>query len=132
MSAIEVTGLRKRYGDVEAVRGVDLSVDAGEVFALLGPNGAGKTTIVEILEGFRDRSAIQWRGVTTHQMRLNASSMPSIVSSEVTSTPPAPSSARAAKLASVKPAPLKRRLAATESWKRWTSWATTPGTTSET
>ncbi|MEO8292668.1 MAG: ABC transporter ATP-binding protein [Actinomycetota bacterium] len=57
MSAIEVTGLRKRYGDVEAVRGVDLSVDAGEVFALLGPNGAGKTTIVEILEGFRDRSA---------------------------------------------------------------------------
>ncbi len=56
MSAIEVTGLRKRYADLEAVRGVDLHVDAGEVFALLGPNGAGKTTIVEILEGFRDRT----------------------------------------------------------------------------
>jgi ABC-2 type transport system ATP-binding protein len=56
VSAIEVTGLRKRYADLEAVRGVDLHVDAGEVFALLGPNGAGKTTIVEILEGFRDRT----------------------------------------------------------------------------
>jgi ABC-2 type transport system ATP-binding protein len=56
VSAIEATGLRKRYGDLEAVRGVDLHVDPGEVFALLGPNGAGKTTIVEILEGFRDRT----------------------------------------------------------------------------
>ena len=56
MRTIEVTGLRKRYGDLEAVRGVDLHVDTGEVFALLGPNGAGKTTIVEILEGFRDRT----------------------------------------------------------------------------
>jgi ABC-2 type transport system ATP-binding protein len=56
VSAIEVTGLRKRYGDLEAVRGVDLHVDSGEVFALLGPNGAGKTTIAEILEGFRDRT----------------------------------------------------------------------------
>jgi ABC-2 type transport system ATP-binding protein len=59
VSAIEVTGLRKRYGDLEAVRGVDLHVDPGEVFAMLGPNGAGKTTIVEILEGFRDRSGGQ-------------------------------------------------------------------------
>jgi ABC-2 type transport system ATP-binding protein len=55
--AIEVTALRKTYGDVEAVRGVDLHVDRGEVFALLGPNGAGKTTIVEILEGYRARTA---------------------------------------------------------------------------
>jgi ABC-2 type transport system ATP-binding protein len=55
--AIEVRGLRKSYGDVEAVRGIDLSVDVGEVFALLGPNGAGKTTTVEILEGYRERSA---------------------------------------------------------------------------
>jgi ABC-2 type transport system ATP-binding protein len=59
VSAIEVTGLRKRYGDLEAVRGVDLHVDPGEVFAMLGPNGAGKTTIVEILEGFRDRAGGQ-------------------------------------------------------------------------
>jgi len=56
-TAIEVRGLRKSYGDVEAVRGVDLSVDHGEIFALLGPNGAGKTTTVEILEGYRERTA---------------------------------------------------------------------------
>ena len=55
--AISVAGLRKRYGDVEAVRGIDLSVEAGEVFALLGPNGAGKTTTVEVLEGYRQRDA---------------------------------------------------------------------------
>ena len=55
--AIEISGLRKSYGDVEAVRGIDLSVAEGEVFALLGPNGAGKTTTVEILEGFRQRTA---------------------------------------------------------------------------
>jgi ABC-2 type transport system ATP-binding protein len=50
---ISVSGLTKRYGDVEAVRGVDLEVRRGEIFAFLGPNGAGKTTTVEILEGFR-------------------------------------------------------------------------------
>lgn len=53
--AIDVAGLRKRYGSFEAVRGIDLHVDRAEVFALLGPNGAGKTTTVEILEGHRDR-----------------------------------------------------------------------------
>jgi ABC-2 type transport system ATP-binding protein len=53
---ISVRGLRKRYGDLEAVRGIDLEVRRGEVFALLGPNGAGKTTTVEILEGYRERS----------------------------------------------------------------------------
>jgi ABC-2 type transport system ATP-binding protein len=53
--AIEVTGLRKSYGNLEAVRGIDLVVRSGEVFALLGPNGAGKTTTVEILEGYRER-----------------------------------------------------------------------------
>jgi len=51
--AIDVKGLRKSYNDVDAVRGIDLHVDEGEVFALLGPNGAGKTTTVEILEGYR-------------------------------------------------------------------------------
>ena len=51
--AIEVRHLTKSYGEVHAVRGIDLRVDEGEVFALLGPNGAGKTTTVEILEGFR-------------------------------------------------------------------------------
>ena len=55
-AAIEVRGLQKRYGALEAVRGVDLRIEHGEVFALLGPNGAGKTTTVEILEGHRARS----------------------------------------------------------------------------
>jgi ABC-2 type transport system ATP-binding protein len=57
LAAIEVRGLRKEYRGHEAVRGVDLTVEAGEVFALLGPNGAGKTTTVEILEGHRPRTA---------------------------------------------------------------------------
>jgi ABC-2 type transport system ATP-binding protein len=56
MGAVEVRDLRKAYGSFEAVKGIDLHVDAGEVFALLGPNGAGKTTTVEILEGHRTRS----------------------------------------------------------------------------
>ena len=59
MAAIHVTGLRKRYGEVEAVRGIDFEVAEVECFALLGPNGAGKTTTVEILEGYRDRDAGQ-------------------------------------------------------------------------
>ena len=57
MSAVEVSGLRKSYGGQEAVRGVSLSIDEGEVYALLGHNGAGKSTIVEILEGHRTRDA---------------------------------------------------------------------------
>jgi ABC-2 type transport system ATP-binding protein len=55
--AIEVEGLRKTYDGREAVRGIDFRVRRGEVFGLLGPNGAGKTTTVEILEGYRTRSA---------------------------------------------------------------------------
>jgi ABC-2 type transport system ATP-binding protein len=54
---VRARGLRKRYGDREVVRGSDLDVRAGEALALLGPNGAGKTTVVEILTGFRSRSA---------------------------------------------------------------------------
>ena len=57
MAVIEISGLVKRYGDLTAVAGVDLTIEDGEVFGLLGPNGAGKTTIVEILEGHRDRTA---------------------------------------------------------------------------
>ena len=56
-AAISAVNLRKSYGDVHAVRGVDLEVRHGEIFALLGPNGAGKTTTVEMLEGFRRRDA---------------------------------------------------------------------------
>jgi ABC-2 type transport system ATP-binding protein len=55
MTAIRVSGLRKSYGQQEAVRGIDFDIRPGEVFGLLGPNGAGKTTTIEILEGYRDR-----------------------------------------------------------------------------
>jgi ABC-2 type transport system ATP-binding protein len=75
--AIAAEGLRKSYGSVEAVAGVDLEVARGEIFALLGPNGAGKTTTIEILEGFRspDRGQATVLGLdpanrrTTRQLR---------------------------------------------------------------
>jgi ABC-2 type transport system ATP-binding protein len=54
---ISVRGLHKSYGDEEAVRGIDFDVGAGEIFGFLGPNGAGKSTTIEILEGYRPRSA---------------------------------------------------------------------------
>ena len=57
MPAITVRDLHKSYGDVEAVRGIDLEVETGQVFSLLGPNGAGKTTTVEILEGHRKKTS---------------------------------------------------------------------------
>jgi ABC-2 type transport system ATP-binding protein len=85
--AVSVRGLRKTYGALEAVRGLDLEVRRGEVFAFLGPNGAGKTTTVEILEGYRERTAgdvtvlgedpgsagLRWReriGIVLQQCRL--------------------------------------------------------------
>jgi ABC-2 type transport system ATP-binding protein len=70
-AAIEVRGLHKRYGELEAVRGIDFTVDRGEVYGLLGPNGAGKTTTVEILEGYRERSAGDVR-VLGHDPQLRA------------------------------------------------------------
>jgi ABC-2 type transport system ATP-binding protein len=57
--AISVQGLKKSYGDVHAVKGIDFEIQPGEVFGLLGPNGAGKTTTVEILEGLRPRTGGQ-------------------------------------------------------------------------
>ncbi|MGA8218712.1 MAG: ABC transporter ATP-binding protein [Solirubrobacterales bacterium] len=56
-AAIDVVGLHKAYGEHEAVRGIDFEVARGEVFGFLGPNGAGKTTTIEILEGYRPRTA---------------------------------------------------------------------------
>jgi ABC-2 type transport system ATP-binding protein len=55
MIPVEISSVRKSYGDLRAVDGVSFSVQEGEVFALLGPNGAGKTTLIEILEGLRKR-----------------------------------------------------------------------------
>jgi ABC-2 type transport system ATP-binding protein len=54
---VRVRGLVKSYGPVQAVRGIDLDIHPGEIFALLGPNGAGKTTTIEILEGYRSRDS---------------------------------------------------------------------------
>src|ERR1700743_3619501 len=70
--AITVSGLRKAYGQVEAVRGVSFEVGRGEAFCLLGPNGAGKTTTVEILEGFRRRT-----GGTVRVLGLDPAAQPS-------------------------------------------------------
>jgi ABC-2 type transport system ATP-binding protein len=55
MLPIEVSGLKKNYGDLKAVDGISFTVNPGEVFGLLGPNGAGKTTTIEIMEGLRER-----------------------------------------------------------------------------
>jgi len=78
VNVIEVEGLHKSYGAVEAVRGIDFHVGRGEVVAVLGPNGAGKTTTVEILEGYleRDRGQVKvlgadpWRGGSEFRQRI--------------------------------------------------------------
>jgi ABC-2 type transport system ATP-binding protein len=74
--AISVRDLRKSYGETEAVRGISFEVERGEVFGLLGPNGAGKTTTVEILEGYRKRSAgdiaVLGRDPETRDLELRA------------------------------------------------------------
>ena len=64
MSLIEVKGLTKSYGDVHAVRGVDLSIEQGEIFSILGPNGAGKTTIFAQISGFHrpDEGDVRFEG----------------------------------------------------------------------
>jgi ABC-2 type transport system ATP-binding protein len=56
-AAIDVSGLWMRYGSKDVLRGIDLRIERGDVVVILGPNGAGKTTTIEILEGFRRRSA---------------------------------------------------------------------------
>jgi ABC-2 type transport system ATP-binding protein len=74
--AVAVRGLEKSYSGGQGVRGVDLEIRAGEVFALLGPNGAGKTTTIEILEGYRarDRGEVNVLGVDPgrHRARLKS------------------------------------------------------------
>ena len=77
-AAISVRGLRKSYGEHEAIRGLDFDVRPGEVFGLLGPNGAGKTTTVEILEGYRERDGGDvevlgvdpWQAGSAHRERI--------------------------------------------------------------
>lgn len=54
---VEVRGLTKTYGQVEALSGIDFEIRRGEIVSLLGPNGAGKSTTIEILEGYRQRSS---------------------------------------------------------------------------
>ena len=65
--AIEITGLTKSYGDVQALSGVDISINKGEFFGLLGPNGAGKTTTINILTGlvFRENGSTKVFGKDT-------------------------------------------------------------------
>ena len=75
---MRVRGLIKSYGNVQAVRGVDLTIARGEVFAPLGPNGAGKTTTVEILEGYRRRDGGEVAVLGLDPQRQRAKLKPSI------------------------------------------------------
>ena len=80
-AAVDVRGLVKSYQGTQAVRGIDLTIRQGEVFALLGPNGAGKTTTVEILEGYRtrDRGEVTVLGVDPGRQRARLKSRTGIV-----------------------------------------------------
>src|SRR4029450_7161852 len=73
MSAVDVKDLQKSYDGVEAVRGIDFDIRAGEVFGLLGPNGAGKTTTLEILVGHRARDAGEVRVLGTDPQQADSS-----------------------------------------------------------
>src|SRR6202046_3185646 len=79
--AVDVRGLVKSYQGTQAVRGIDLAIRKGEVFALLGPNGAGKTTTVEILEGYRirDHGEVSVLGVDPGRQRARLKSRMGIV-----------------------------------------------------
>ncbi len=88
-AAIEVRGLTKSFGSVHAVKGVDLTVATGEIFALLGPNGAGKTTTVEILEGFtrRDGGEVRVFGADPARAGWKQKARIGIVPQETTADP---------------------------------------------
>ena len=87
--AIRVSGLEKSYGSVKAVRGLDLEIRRGEIFAILGPNGAGKTTTIEILEGYRtrDKGEVSVLGVDPGTHRRELKSRVGIVPQTATSDP---------------------------------------------
>jgi len=55
MAIITVENLKKRYREVEAVKGISFAIEEAEIFGIVGPNGAGKTTTIEIMEGFRKK-----------------------------------------------------------------------------
>lgn len=68
---LEVEGLRKCYGDIEALRGISFSVRASEILGITGPNGAGKTTLMECLAGLPppDSGSVRWQGATLPRER---------------------------------------------------------------
>ena len=72
--AVEVKGLRKSYGQIEAVRGIDLSVGQGEIFGFLGPNGAGKTTTISVLCTLVRKNAGEARIAGSRSTRIRARS----------------------------------------------------------
>ena len=94
--AVDVRGLVKSYSGTQVVRGIDLAIRHGEVFALLGPNGAGKTTTIEILEGYRtrDRGEVSVLGVDPGRERARLKSRIGIVLQSTASTGTSPCARR--------------------------------------